>query len=243
MGRPCIERSGCTDFRAFHAFTLDPLKMPSVFRASSRAVLVAAAVVLASCNIERTVALTVGEDLSIGEQVAIEAAYGKAARVLKDTPIDLDSVLAELGTVAARLVRLQGRASTFDVSNGATTVTMKGVAVRSDDAELGGTIEILLAWEGLDVEAFTVDRVLLIQRGAGTPSAFVQVEMPSGTITRGSGTFNLSEGSFRRECAGFSSGCTVGSLTAQSDLDASAPATLVGEFPSQPIVAYHVIVD
>jgi len=218
--------------------------MPSVSRAFRAVALAAAAVLLASCNIERTVALDVGEDLEIGEQVAIEAAYAKAARVLKDSPIELDSVLAELGAVAARLVRLQGRASTFDVSNGATTVTMKGVAVRSDDAQLGGTIEILLAWEGLDVDAFTVDRVLLIQRGAGTPSAFVQVEMPSGTITRGAGTFNLSGGSFERACAGFSGrGCTVGSLTAQADLDPTAPATLAGEFPSQEIVAFHVIVD
>lgn len=218
--------------------------MSSVSRVFRVAAVAATTALLASCNIERTVALTVGEDLTVGEQVAIEAAYGKVARVLKDTPIELDSVLAELGSVAARLVRLQGRASTFEISNGATTVTMKGVAVRSDDADLGGTIEILLAWEGLDVDAFTVDRVLLIQRGAGTPSAFVQVEMPSGTITRGSGTFNLSDGSFKRACAGFSgSGCTVGSLTAQADLDAGAPATLVGEFPSQPIVAFHVIVD
>ena len=204
---------------------------------------VAATILLVSCNIERTVALTVGEDLTVAEQVAIEAAYGKAARVLKDNSA-ADSVLAELGAVAARLVRLQGRASTFDVSNGATNVTMKGVAVRSDDAELGGTIEVLLAWEGLDVDAFTIDRALLVQRNAGAPSTFVQVEMPAGTITRGTGTFNLSGGSFRRACAGFSgSGCTVGSLTAQADLDPAAPATLFGEFPSQPIVAFHVIVD
>ena len=217
--------------------------MPSVSRAYRAVVITAAAAALASCNIERTVALTVGEDLTIGEQVAIEAAYGKAARVLKDTPSDADSVLAELGAVAARLVRLQGRASTFDVSNGGTTVTMKGVALRSEDAELGGTIELLLAWEGLDDAAFTVDRVLLIQRNAGAASQYVQVEMPAGTITRGTGTFNLSEPSFKRACAGFSSGCTVGSLTAQSDLEAGAPATLVAEFASQPIVAFHVIVD
>ena len=205
-----------------------------------------ATLLLASCNIERTVALTVGEDLTVAEQVAIEAAYGNAARILKDNSA-ADSVLAELGAVAARLVRLQGRASTFDVSNGATTLTMKGVAVRSDDAELGGTIEVLLAWEGLDVDAFTVDRVLLIQRNAGSPSTFVQVDMPAGTITRGTGTLNLGGGSFKRTCAGFSGApggaCTVGSLTAQADLDPAAPATLIGEFPSQPIVAYHVIVD
>ena len=227
-------------------FTLDRFKMSSVSRAYRAIVVTVAAGALASCNIERTTALTVGEDLTVGEQVAIESAYGKAARVLKDSPVELDSVLAELGAVAARLVRLQGRASTFDVSNGATTVTMKGVAIHSEDAQLGGTIEILLAWEGLDADAFTVDRVLLIQRGAGTPSAFVQVDMPAGTITRGSGTFNLSEPSFARACAGLGGSggsCSVGSLLAQADLDAGAPATLIGEFPSQRIVAYRVIVD
>ena len=101
---------------------------------------------------------------------------------------------------------------------------------------------MLLEWEGLDESAFTVDRVLLIQRNAGSASQFVQVDMP-GTITHGTGTFNLSEPSFQRACAGFGSGCTVGSLIAQADLEAGAPAALIGEFGSQPIVAYRVIVD
>ena len=104
--------------------TFDRFQMPFVSRAYRAVVVTAAAAALASCNIERTTALTVGEDLTVGEQVAIEAAYAKAARVLKDSPLDADSMIAELGAVAARLVRLQGRASTFDVSNGATTVSM-----------------------------------------------------------------------------------------------------------------------
>ena len=199
---------------------------------------------LASCNIERTVALTVGEDLTVGEQVAIEAAYAKAARILKDASGSAaDSILAELGSVAARLVRLQGRASTIQVSSATATRTMKAVALRSEDVQVGGTIELVLAWEGLDVEAFTVERVLLIQRNAGSTSAFVQVDTPIPAVTRGTGTLNLSDPSFARACAGFSrAGCSVGSLVAQAELDATAPATLVAEFSSQAITAYRVVV-
>lgn len=120
---------------------------------------------LAACSAQST-APHFGTQLTVGDQVAIEAALDRMAdTVYARSHTPQDSLLAELTRVTARLIAIDGYAGELEVSAGGTTVPMRAVAVTYGE-QGAGVAHYIVAWAGLDDTAFTVQHVLLA--GAGT---------------------------------------------------------------------------
>jgi len=193
-----------------------------------------AVVLLTACGDEPTKPLREGFYLSTAEQVAIQYALDRVGDSLDVRGATAtDSVVADFAELAGLLIRSEGRAQTVEVTlpTGGTT-TMNGVALWASGSFAGSAVEsqFVVLWDGLDTEARTVRRALLLlgagsasgsyTLAAGSPSnaaRLVEITGGSATIWRNSGgSFAVSDPSFRGSCLGFSSGagdCTVGRET------------------------------
>lgn len=208
---------------------------------------------LAACGDGPTKPLREGFYLTTAEQLAMQYALDRVGDSLKVRGgTRTDSVVADFAELAGLLIRSEGRAQKVEVTlptGGAGT--MNGVVLWASGSFAGSAVESQFAvlWDGLDTEARTVRRALLLL-GAGSASgtyalavgspsnAARLVELTGGatTIWRNSGgTFTVSEPAFRGSCLGFSSGagaCTVGretvTLAAQLTTGASTGAAAHG---------------
>jgi hypothetical protein len=211
------------------------------------------------CGAESPTKPPFGEELSVAEQIAVEAAFLKVVDSLEAQNTANDSLIADFTTIAARLVRLQGRYGTINVTlPGATgAVTMRAIAGTGSDASISSeTVSFLLAWQDLDVAAFTVKRALIIQEGGFSSTAASQVryfDMPgtgtSGYYT-GGGLLTLSAPSFTTACEGIGSSpgaiCRAGKVTVAATTTASLDGTGTPSdinFTATPIAGFEVIVE
>ena len=206
---------------------------------------------LSGCNIERGTAFTVGEQLSVADQVAIEAAIAKVADLLYDRNTAADTSLADFARITARLARLQGRASLIPVSSSSPIPdTMFAIAVRSRDELTGEIVDFVLLWKGLDTEAFTVDRAVLIEQGGIDPDSatFMEVEPGAGQFefVPGKGTLAFSSTSFTSGCTGLSdtpsSTCRAGRLQGTAVAGPDSPSYLYGNFGPTELVGFELVV-
>ena len=191
-------------------------------------------VVLAACGDEPTKPLREGFYLSTAEQVAIQYALDRVGDSLDIRGgTRTDSVVADFADLAGLLIRSEGRAQAVEVTLPAGgTTTMNGVVLWASGSFAGSAVESQFAvlWDGLDAEARTVRRALLLlgagsatgsySLAPGSPSnaaRLVEIAGGSTTIWRNSGgSFAVSDPLFRGSCLGFSSGagdCTVGRET------------------------------
>ncbi|HVE79299.1 MAG TPA: hypothetical protein VNA89_10580 [Gemmatimonadaceae bacterium] len=135
----------------------------------------AALLIAAACSDDGPTGVTAGTEMSVAEQVAIEAALAKVAAALEGVGrTGIDTVMADLTRVAARLVRLQGRQGAITLTGSAVgaSATMQGVAMASRQEGLAGpsSAQLVVAWQGLDPVTFTVDRALVVLGGGDGPS-------------------------------------------------------------------------
>lgn len=211
------------------------------------------------CGAESPTTPPFGEELSVAEQVAVEAAFLRVVDSLQARNTANDSLIADFTTIAARLVRLQGRYGTINVTlPGATgAVTMRAIAGTGSDATISSeTVSFLLAWQDLDVGEFTVTRALIIQEGGFSSTAASQVRYfdMTGTTTSGyytgGGLLTLSAPSFSHACEGIGSSpgaiCRAGKVTVAATttaaLDGAGTAFDIN-FPATPIAGFEVIVE
>lgn len=224
-----------------------------------RPVLIVLSLAALGCGAESPTRPPFGEELSVAEQVAIEAAFLRVVDSLEARNTANDSLIADFTTIAARLVRLQGRYGTINVTlPGATgAVTMRAIAGTGRDATISSeNISFLLAWQDLDVAAFTVKRALIIQEGGFSSTAASQVRYfdMTGTASAGyypgGGLLTLSAPSFTTACEGIGSQpgaiCRAGKVTVAAttsvSLNGTGPATDVN-FTATPIAGFEVIVE
>ena len=164
--------------------------------------------------------ITAGERMTVEEQVAIEPALEKAARALDSTHRAQDTLLADWIRIGGALVSRQGQQGRLSVrvqprGGAATTLDMRGVAARVNDGPL--RIHAVLAWEGLDVEQLSAQRVLLVifsgtveegnLPGAGGTVEGRWIDFSSGAAfpdpyLTTSGTASVSGGAFGGACPG-----------------------------------------
>lgn len=225
-----------------------------------RTLLTALSIALLGCGAEKATKPPFGEELSVAEQVAVEAAFLKVADSLyKVRKTADDSLIADFTQVAARLVRLEGRYGTIQVTlPGATgPVTMRAIAGTGKDATISAeTVSFVLAWQDLDVGAFTMKRALIVQEGGfgSTLAAQVRYFDMTGTATAGiyigGGNLTLSAPSYTSACQGLGStagaSCKAGkvttAVTATASLNGTGTASNI-DWAATPVAAFEVIVQ
>lgn len=204
------------------------------------AALLPAVLLLASCG-DTATGPTAGAVMTVADQVAIEATLDRVADSLKARgATSEDSLLADFVRVGARLVRMQGRAAAVSVSlPSGEAATMQAVAVRSVDRTVDPAVEArgVIAWEGLDASAFTVQRLVVayglvggdgaVAFRAGDPANAARlVDLRSGTVlwynTAGSLAF-AAEG-YGDSCPGITN--TTDNVCATGRADATLALTL-----------------
>ncbi len=198
-----------------------------------RRLLIPLAAILAGCGSDEATKPVFGAELTVAEQVAVEAAFGRFANLLDtaETTSD-DSVLADFTRVASRLVRLQGRYGLIAVllPGSATRVEMRAVAVTSSDP--ASSAKLVLAWEDLDVATFQAKRLLVMQSGGFssllTPQVrYLDMRVATPVLYSGNGTLTFSAPSFTNSCAGLSNTanetCRVGKVTVAAEAQVTQP--------------------
>jgi len=225
-----------------------------------RSLLILLSLAALGCGAESPTRPPFGEELSVAEQVAVEAALLRVVDTLEKVRQTADdSLMADFTRIAARLVRLQGRYGTINVAlpGSATRVTMRAIGGTGSDATISSaTISFVLAWQDLDVGAFTVKRALIIQEGGFASTVASQVryfDMTTGTgpavIYVGGGLLTLSAPSFTAACEGIGSTpdaiCRAGKVTAAAQTDASlngtgTPSSI--DWAAAPIAGFELIV-
>ncbi len=189
-----------------------------------RLFLISLAALLAACGSDEPTKPPFGAELTVAEQVAVEAAFGRFANLLdtaRRTPDD--SVLADFTRIASRLIRLEGRYGVIDVQlpGSATRVPMRAVAVTTSDPI--SSAKLVLAWEDLNVGTFQAKRTLVMQSGGFTSTLAAQVRYLDMTVATpvlysGGGLLTFTAPSFRNNCAGLSNTatetCRAGKVTA-----------------------------
>ena len=222
-----------------------------------RRFLITLAAALLGCGSEDPTKPPFGEELTVAEQVAVEAAFGRVADSLdkvRQTPDD--SVMADLARIAARLVRLQGRYGTINVQlpGAASAVEMRAVALTSSDAS--SDADILLAWEELDVASFTVARALVFQRGGFTSTLAAQMRYLDMTgeatagLYAGGGLLTFTAPRFTNNCTGLQNtaeeSCRAGQITVSGQADVRRSDqinTTSVSFSATPIAGFEVKVQ
>lgn len=194
-----------------------------------RRILVLFAAALIGCGSEDPTRPPFGEALTVAEQVAVEAAFGKVADSLdKVFATPNDSIIADFTRIAARLVRLEGLYGTITVNlpGSAAPVQMRAVAGTSSDP--ASSARFVLAWEDLDVATFQVKRALVMQSGGFESTLAAQLrylDMTGSTPTfySGGGILTFTAPSFTANCIGLkntsSASCRAGKLTAAGQAD------------------------
>ena len=219
-----------------------------------RRLLITLAAALIGCGSEDPTRPSFGEQLTVAEQVAVEAAFGKVADSLEARPTADDSLIADFTRIAARLVRLQGRYGTISVllPGSATRVEMRAVGFQGSDPS--SEANLVLAWEDLDVAAFTMKRALVMQSGgfASTTSAQMRYFDMTGEVTAGqysgSGVLTFTAPSFTNNCIGLSNtateSCRAGQITAaaQADVRRGAEPVISVDWAATAIAGFEVIV-
>jgi hypothetical protein len=211
----------------------DRSHIPNMSRTNAnvrRRFLITLAAALMGCGSEDPTKPPFGEELTVAEQVAVEVAFGRVADSLdkvRNTPDD--SVMADLTRTAARLVRLQGRYGTINVQlpGVAGTTEMKAVAFTGSDA--GTSANVMLAWEELDVAAFTVKRAIVFQSGGFVSTLAAQMRYldMSGETTSGlyfgGGLLTFTAPRFTNNCTGLENtdeeSCRAGQITVSGQAD------------------------
>jgi hypothetical protein len=113
--------------------------------------------------------------MSVGDQIAIEAAMNRFADTLeKRGETAQDTLLASLARIMGRLGRLNGREGTLTVTlpGVPSPLEMKAIALYSEDAATVGAaphLNVIIAWEGLDNGAMTFRRALMVGADGETP--------------------------------------------------------------------------
>jgi hypothetical protein len=205
--------------------------------------LLAAAAV--GCSDDAPTGITAGTEMTVAEQVAIEAALATVAQALEEVGRTAsDTVMADLTRLAARLVRLQGRQGAVALTGSAVPggAAMQGVALVAQGEGLAGVAsgQLVVAWQGLDPVAFTVDRaVVVLGGGQGSPWSLAAtaadnagrlIEFDGGTATRffynAGGAFAVTDDAFRGDCPGLpntdDASCETGRQTVEGDVAGSA---------------------
>lgn len=225
-----------------------------------RTFLLAFAIAAQGCGAEKATRPPFGEELSVAEQVAIEAAFLKVADTLyKVRKTADDSLIADFTLIAARLVRLEGRYGTIAVTlpGAPSPVTMRAIAGTGKDATISSeTVSFVLAWEDLNVENFTVKRALIVQEGGFGSTLAAQVRYLDMTGTASAGTYvgggnlTLSAQSFTAACQGLGSSagasCRAGKVTAAATATASLNGTGTASdvsWAASPLAGFEVIVN
>jgi hypothetical protein len=182
-----------------------------------------------ACGSDGPTAPTFGSMMSVGDQVAIEAALRSVADTLEVRGATAqDTLIADLTRIAAIVVQLQGREGTLLVTmpgaNG--PVSMKAVAFVS--AVEGGTVppvHFLIAWEWLDNVAIRLRRALVVM--AEDPAEAGTFTLDPGSPTDGArfidfvdetarlyvntgGTFTVTSPTFSGSCIGLPPGGDFG---------------------------------
>ncbi|HET7565292.1 MAG TPA: hypothetical protein VFJ96_09880 [Gemmatimonadaceae bacterium] len=143
---------------------------------------------VAACGSDSPTGPTVGSMMTVAEQVAIPGAMEKVAKALEGTGQAADSTLAGFTRVAAQLIGRSGIQGTVVATNAALQApdSMHAVAgLITEGSGVGATqLHFVLAWSGLDVNAFTVQRafVLLVDGNGQTTGSF-SLTGPSTTAT------------------------------------------------------------
>ena len=222
-----------------------------------RSLLIALSLAVLGCGAESPTKPPFGEELSVAEQVAVEAAFLRVVDTLEKVRKTADdSLIADFTRVAARLVRLQGRYGTLAVTlpGAAAPVTMRAIGGTGSDATISSsTISFVLAWEDLDVGNFTVKRALIIQKGgfSSGDDRIRYLDMTGGASAGtyvGSGTLTITQPAFTSPCEGLGSTpdaiCRAGKITAAATGTAAigaGTATAVS-FAATPIAGFEIIV-
>ena len=215
-----------------------------------------AASLLAACGDDDPTSPIGGTEMSVGDQVAIEAALTKVADSLRAVgKTSTDTILADYVRIAARLLRVNGREGKLTVMpmSLAPNLEMRGavanVVVPASIAIGGRTnTQILVAWEGLDNIALTVRHALVVLVSGTTATG--TYTLPSGSAGEGarllrmsgpfafyggnSGTLTVRSSSFGGSCPGIQNtsaqSCAPGRETLAGSLSLTAPggpATMV----------------
>jgi len=157
--------------------------------------------------------------MTVAEQVAIPAALAKVAAALEARGQAADSNLAGFTRVAAQLLARSGIQGTVLASNSELQATdsMHAVAGLITQGSGIGALQLhyVLAWSGLDVNAFTVQRALvLLVDGAGQTTGTFSLAGPSTTVTGryiepvAPAIFDNTEGTLVVDSARFDAACT-----------------------------------
>lgn len=224
-----------------------------------RSLLIALSLAVLGCGAESPTKPPFGEELSVAEQVAVEAAFVKVADSLYKVRMTADdSLIADFTLIAARLVRLEGRYGTIQVTlPGATgAVTMRAIAGTGKDATISAeTVSFVLAWQDLDVGAFTVKRALIVQEGGFASTLAAQVryfDMTGATSNMyiGGGNLTLSAPSYTSPCQGLGSTagatCKAGKVTTAATTTASLNGTGTAsniDWAATPVAGFMVVVE
>lgn len=181
--------------------------------------LVLAATTVAACGSDTPTGPEVGEMMTVAEQVAIPSALEKVATALDATGQAADSNLAGFTRVAAQLLGRSGVQGTVIVANSRLQQadTMHAVAGLITQGGVGALqLHYVLAWSGLDVNKFTIQRSLvLLVDGSGDTTGTFSLSGPSATATgrylelnapapfaNTDGALDVTDGTFAGGCAG-----------------------------------------
>ena len=199
---------------------------------------------LVACGSDDPTSPAFGDRMSVGDQVAIEAALIKLADTLEVLGRSgQDTLIADLTRIAAQVIQLQGVEGTITVTvpGSATPVELKAVAGLStvEDGSLPA-VHVLVAWEWLDNVAITFRRALVViaddpaETGsfslpaASSTDAARYVDFTSGgavLYTNIAGTLGVSAPTFANGCVGFPSdgdfGCRAGGETVTGTMTVS----------------------
>lgn len=215
-----------------------------------------AASLLAACGDDDPTSPIGGAEMSVGDQVAIEAALTKVADSLRAAgKTSTDTILADYVRIAARLLRLNGREGTLTVtpSGFAPSLDMRGAVanlVVPPSIAIGGrtNTQILVAWEGLDNIALTVRHALVVlvsgtsgtgtytlpSGGSGEGARLLRMAGPFELLGGNSGTLTVKSASFGGSCPGIrntsAQSCAPGRETLAGSISVtrgSGPATVV----------------
>lgn len=150
-------------------------------------------VALAACGTEPTTP-HFGTQMTVGDQVAIEAALDRAAdTVYARTGSSQDSLLSALTKIAARLIAIDGYEGDIVVNAGGSSIPMHAVAVAYGQQGLG-VAHYIVAWSGLDDTAFTAQHVLLAGVGTTATTMTGTFDLPAGSATDAARWVDLANG-------------------------------------------------
>lgn len=175
--------------------------------------------VLAGCGSDSPTGPEVGSEMTVAEQVAVPAALDKVATALEARGQAADSNLAGFTRIAAQLLARSGIQGTVLASNSELPATdsMHAVAGLITQGSGIGALQLhyVLAWSGLDANAFTVQRALvLLVDGSGQTMGTFSLTGPSTTATgryiepATSSIFDNTDGTLAVDSARFDAACT-----------------------------------